>query len=424
METRRNFIRKMTGGGALLAGLRPGTRTTALSEGTSEAAAIGGGASYRVDNPYEGVQWNSCRYVLSATHVHVENQEKLDKYYQHFGLRHFPISNYYPSAPTYPIGSIRLNQYAVEQDFPGVVDGKLESGPFRWNDIIEKGPKAWADELPADVKARLPFQLGEPIFKNVPGDIIVSPNAEHHSFTNAPLHACAPGSMYASGNFDVHDVFHTKEHGYAMGTGLNWEDAFRRMLDKLLFADGGGITINHPLWSGLTFEQVVRMLDFDNRVLGIEVYNDTCVTGYGDPYRGWAHQLWDQVLGTGRRCLGFFVPDHTIGRGKSMLLVPEFTEHECLRAYRKGAFFGVLDGSGLRFTHIGLTSDELRVSLNNRAAVRAITDKGITHLGSGPEVVFKIPMGADGTPQIRYVRVEANDDSSEQLFSQPIRFFV
>jgi hypothetical protein len=421
MDTRRDFLRKITGGGALLASLSPGSMNNTAGMAASASTALSNGP-YRVDNPYEDVQWEAIQYILSATHVHIENQEKLDKYYQHFGLRHFPISNYYPSAPTYPIGSIRYNQYAVQQDFPNVVEGTLQQGPFHWNDILMKGPGAWADTLPADVKTHLPFQLGDVIFRNVPKDIVVSPNAEHHSFTNAPLHACAPGSLYASGNFDVHDVFKTQEHGYAIGTGLPWEEAFRKMLEKLLFADAGGITINHPLWSGLSLEQVTKMLDFDERVLGIEVYNDTCVTGYGDPYRGWAHQLWDQVLRSGRRCLGFFVPDHTIGRGKNMLLVPSFTEHECLKAYRKGAFFGVLDGSGLRFTYIGLAGDELRVSVNNRAAIRVITNKGITQKGPGPDMVYKIPMAANGKPDIGYVRVEANDDTSEQIFSQPIRF--
>jgi hypothetical protein len=424
MDSRRDFVRKMVGGGVFLVRSRAGKQDV-----------HGHSGPYTTDNPYADVSWDKVKYVPSATHVHVENQEKFDKIYHTFGLRHIPISNYYPSAPAYPIQSIRYNQYAVQQDF-GLVynadnskkgnarwtEGRFEEGPFHWNDIILKGPHAWAGELPADVQAKLPFQLGDFIFKNIPSDVIVSPNAEHHSFTNAPLHACAPGSMYSSGNFDVHNDFKTQEHGYAIGTGLPWETVFRKMIDHLLFPDAGGITVNHPTWSGLSFDQVVKMLDFDARVLGIEVYNDTCATNYGDPGLGWALKLWDDILRTGRRCLGFFVPDHTVGRGKNILLAPSITEYECLKAYRKGAFFGALRGSGLQFTGISLENNELSVALNDRASIRIVTDRGEAQKTSGKEAAYKIPAGAGGTPAISYVRVEAIDEGSEQIFSQPIRF--
>lgn len=388
MDTRRNFVKKMIGGGVFLSHLRLSGRPPCV-----------------IDNPYAGIRWEKVKYIPSTSHVHIENQEKLDKIYHSFGLKHIPISNYYPSAPAYPLGSIRYNQYAVP-----------------WNDIICKGPHAWINELPADLQARLPFQLGDYIFKNVPPDIIVSPNAEHHSFTNTPLHSNALGSLYSSGNFDVHDVFKTKEHGYAMGTNLPWETVFKKMIDQLLFPDAGGITVNHPVWSGLPFDEVIKMLDFDPRVLGIEVYNDTCATNYGDPGLGWAIKLWDDILRTGRRCLGFFVPDHTIGRGKNILLAPAFTEYDCLKAYRTGTFFGALNGSGLQFTNIGLDNNDLSVTLNGWATIRFVTDKGEAQKTSGKDAIYKIPSASDGTPAVRYVRIEAIDEHSEQIFSQPIRF--
>jgi hypothetical protein len=399
MDTRRDFVRKMIGGGVVLSHASP------VQLPVGKQNVHGRHVPYTTDNPYADVQWDKVKYIPSATHVHVEDQKKFDKIYHKFGLRHMPISNYYPSAPTYPIQSIRYNQYAVP-----------------WNDILLKGPQAWAGELPAELQARLPFQLGDFIFKDVPSDVIVSPNAEHHSFTNAPLHACAPGSMYSSGNFDVHDDFKTKEHGYIIGTGLPWETVFRKMIDHLLFPDAGGITVNHPNWSGLSFDQVVQMLDFDARVLGIEVYNDTCATNYGDPGGGWALKLWDEILRTGRRCLGFFVPDHTVGRGKNILLAPAFTEYECLKAYRKGSFFGALSGSGLQFNRISLENNELSVVVTDRASIRIVTDKGEAQKTSGKEAMYKIPVGAGGVAAISYVRVEAIDEGSEQIFSQPIRF--
>ncbi|PCJ56944.1 MAG: hypothetical protein COA79_17555 [Planctomycetota bacterium] len=49
-------------------------------------------------NPYSNINWNSVNRIASATHMHIPNQQILDNGYQH-GIRHFPISNYYPSAP-------------------------------------------------------------------------------------------------------------------------------------------------------------------------------------------------------------------------------------------------------------------------------------------------------------------------------------
>jgi hypothetical protein len=228
--------------------------------------------------------------------------------------------------------------------------------------------------------------------------------------------------MYSSGNFDVHDVFKTQEHGYAIGTGLPWESVFPKMIAGLLFPDAGGITVNHPVWSGLKYEEVLRMLDFDARVLGIEVYNDTCATNYGDPSLGWALKWWDDILKTGRRCLGFFVPDHTIGRGKNILLVPAFTEYECLKAYRRGAFFGALNGSGLQFSRISLEKNQLSVVLNSPASIRVVTDRGEAQKTVGKEAVYSVPIDSTGLPLISYMRIEAIDEGSEQIFSQPIRF--
>ncbi|HEX9513198.1 MAG TPA: hypothetical protein VF939_22060 [Puia sp.] len=103
-------------------------------------------------------------------------------------------------------------------------------------------------------------------------------------------------------------------------------------------------------------------------------------------------------------------------------MAPSFTEYECLKAYRKGTFFGALSGSGLQFTRIRLENNELSVVLNDHADIRIVTDKGEAQKTSGKEAAYKIPAGVGGAPAISYVRVEAIDEGSEQIFSQPIRF--
>jgi len=138
----------------------------------------------------------------------------------------------------------------------------------------------------------------------------------------------------------------------------------------MLFPDAGGITLNHPTWSKLPFSLVCQMLDFDARVLGIEVFNNTCALGYGDPNRGWAYQLWDDVLATGRKCFGFFTPDHAIDKGQNILLVPEFNERECLRAYRQGSFYGAIEGNGLQSSNVTLADQTLFVAIHRKGVIR------------------------------------------------------
>jgi hypothetical protein len=349
-------------------------------------------------------------------------------------LRHIPISNYYPSAPYYPLHTIREGQFRVRQDFGVIynsqalegkerwVNGQFLTGPLEWNKIIMDEKTGWYDQLSPELQKQMPFTIGEPAFPNIPSDLIVSPNAEHHSFTNSSLHANSPGSLYTSGSFDARNKFLTADNGYCFGTGKTWQAVFSEMLENLLFPDGGGITVNHPVWSRLAFNEVCQMLDFDNRVLGIEVYNDTCETSTNTPQKGWAIELWDQLLSTGRKCYGFFVPDHTLSKGRNILLVREFTERACLLAHRQGAFYGAINGSGLGFNEIILKKNRLEVALNAKANIRFITNVDQVTKDNVDTAEFLIPVDKANRPEILYLRVEAEDATGEKIFSQPIRF--
>ncbi len=415
MATRRSLFKSAIGG--LAAAALP-----ALN-GRAESKAGEANVTSAIFNPYQGVDWKRCKQIISVSHLHITSQEQLDKAYARMNIRHLPISNYYPSAPCYPAAEALVGQHRPRQAFGVVCQGQFVEGPMDWNRIITDPQTGWVNELPEAKRKELPLQTGGKVFQNTPADLIISPNAEHHSFTNTSLHANSIGSLYASGTFDVDKSFLTAKHGYCAGTGLAWEKVFTKMLDQMLFPDAGGITVNHPTWSKLTFAQVCEMLDFDPRVLGIEVFNNTCAIGYGDPNRGWAYQLWDDVLATGRKCLGFFTPDHAIGKGQNILLVPEFNERECLRAYRRGAFYGAIEGTGLQFSNITLAGRTLFVALTRRGVIRLASDKGeVAKSKAVTEVEFKIPESKDGHPAATYLRVEACDESNERLFSQPIMF--
>ena len=378
-----------------------------------------------VQNPYAHTDWEQDEQICSTSHIHLT---WLHLFYLAYdaGLRHFPLSNYYPSAPYYPLDEMRRDQFMERQENAIVVNGELREGPFDWNDIIMDPDTGWFDELPEDVQKTLPLQAGYLIFTNLPGDIVASPNAEHHAFTNSRAHINSIGSFYASGSMDHGRKYKLKEHGYALGTELSWQEAFDQMLAQLQFPDGGGITINHPPWSDLPMEQVLEMLDYDDRVLGIEIFNDTSERTKGT---GYALELWDAILSTGRRCYGFSVPDHhdykpgadqSPWKGRNMLLVPEFTEEACLKAYRDGRFYCALTGSGLRFEEISLTDGVLSVRLNKDAAIKIISDRGVTEK-DGKNMAYEVPTDNDGFA-VTYLRVEADDGTGERLFSQPMMF--
>ena len=378
-------------------------------------------------NPYTGTNWRPVLRVGSATHMHMPDQETLDNGYR-YGIRHFPMSNYYPSAP-YGAGT-RASDFRLRQSWGAKCDGTPLDPPINWNDII-----TWQEELEEPYKAEFPFTESEPVFSDIPEDVILSHNAEHHSFTNSRSHICSPGSSFASGTFDVRGHYHLAKHGVTSGFGGTWQEGFGGMLQGLDYPDAGGITICHPTWfSRFSDEDVLEMLDFDERVLGIEVYNDyscrkdwAAVPDYKAPPEsepGFSLNMWDRILATGRNCWGFCVPDHSVRKGgnwhgRNVLLVPRFTEHDCLRAYRTGSFYGCLKDNGLTVTAFEATSTSVSVTTNSPAEIKFITDRGPTETVRGNRAAYDIPV-EDGKPQVVYVRVEISDESGERLFLQPV----
>lgn len=388
-----------------------------------------------IDNPYAEVDWDKALQIRSTTHIHITDQTALNRA-EKLGYRHLPISNYYPSAPYYPIEEMKYNQFRVEQDWGVVriVNGERQyiEGPINWNQLIMDKETGWYDLLTIDQQRQLPFKVGSLIFSRIPDNIIFSPNAEHHSFAgiSGNVHINSLGSLFSSGTFDARNNFKTFWGGgnISYGAGLTWQETFEKIFDQLLFEDGGGVTINHPTWSNdqnggeegnLPQSLIEEMLDFDERVMGIEVLTQG----------SWSLDMWDRVLRTGRRCLGFWVPDWAVQinephGGFNVLLVDEFTEHKCLKAYRDGAFFGSqFGGEDLIFNKISLENDQLIIELNSKANISIITDKKTSKINEVTHTIYKIPFDIYNTPTIKYVRVEA-DNGKERIFSQPIRFTV
>ena len=176
-------------------------------------------------------------------------------------------------------------------------------------------------------------------------DMIGSPNSEKVQFSDSSIHMCAIGSLYNS-----------EGHNTPENEKLPWRIKLNNCFANLQHPDVGGMTINHTN----DYLAIVARLDYDPKVLGMEIWNGR-LASYPDGQiasgRGFYLNTWDRVLRTGRRCFGFCAPDshvswsnHVLGR--NVLLVPSINQHETLKAYRDGRFYGALVGGVIQFTKI------------------------------------------------------------------------
>lgn len=318
-------------------------------------------------DPYETVDWEATHHLHSVNHTHtfppnggrddwerstpeMDGQAAFDSIYAS-GIRHFAISNYHPAKPTYPL---------------------------------------------------------ERQFERVPDDALGCPNAEHHAEAT-PGHYCTIGSYVQSGD------------GYA----APWQVLFRDALDQLAYDGGGGIVVNHPKRTGLSIDAITSRLDFDARVLGIEAYNHRSEEKPKYGQTGDALDVWDDLLSTGRIVYGFFNPDyHTVWTpapewtdrtlGRNVLLVPEVGERAAARAYRRGRFYGALEGSGLAFERVDATPDAVAVETDDAERIDFVADGAVVQGERDRSATYDV----DGSET--YVRVEASDGDGERIFSQPI----
>jgi hypothetical protein len=437
------------------------------------------------------------------SHQHQGQSDSSRKVFYDMGYRHFAFSNYYPSAPTYPLPEAYLQQFPDVIGCPNAEHHSFTDSGLHFNalgSLLATGAGFWPRSLDAaplvltadnlttfdaqnqpgsgvyrfdlalrkmegaslntsayltltdaqECESRPPFSTKGPIQNREFNPSKSAPARQRPSCELSAVQDAKPGttieqSLYfralsptvtATLKYDP-KAFQVTQYRLMQGTNRPWRDVFRSALDNLLFPDGGGITLNHPTGS---FQEYATMLDFDSRVLGIEVWN-VLTTGFGSP-KGFYdetpgphqhfYELWDRLLKSGRRCWGFFVKDHiTYGRGRNVLLVPpqeglspKEREQAALRAYRNGCFFGMIaalpsneqgevtapyDQSNFRFTRLSVPRGgtvEVVVGGNDATKrpniqLRFITDQGVAKVIDGAEGTFSLPQNAT------FVRVEA-----------------
>ena len=212
---RKEFLRYAACAAAATAWKWDGIAATAGDEIVKHDAAP------RNRRPYTGVDWANAFQIRTTTHGHADNHKMLDAYLKR-GFEFLTISNYYPSAPRYPLKDVHQYDFRINHNFPVTVKGKRTNGPFDWNAIVSE----WKDELPEEQKKQLPFKRGKKLFKPLPPGILEAPNAEHHYFYDDDrkkimrgLHICSPGSAFESGTFDKRNYFKTHSKGWCFGSG-------------------------------------------------------------------------------------------------------------------------------------------------------------------------------------------------------------
>ncbi|MFA7174869.1 MAG: hypothetical protein WC340_15955 [Kiritimatiellia bacterium] len=460
-----------------------------------------------IENPYADAAWGKAEYLHSFSHQHGHDPQ----IFWDMGYRHLPLSNYYPSKPIYPLpeafirknpdaiggpnaeqhsltdlgihfnalGSLYTTGYGftprrtagaapVEHVFDGLIVFDPQNAPWRgvYRLDVEFAPIKGANaQTEASLTVEGAVRAEWKTFATLDSGSIQELQLTEKSAKSFCLKAHSE-SMRVKIDFDPAVTKITKFR-LMQGTNRPWRDTFHAALDGklkdaqgnliegLLYPDGGGITINHPT-CGLKALQT--LLDFDERVLGIEVWNQHTYFGASAtrPDTMPFYDLWDDVLRTGRRCFGFFVKDHLLyARGRNVLLVSGLSdltvrerEREALRAYRQGRFFGLIgamsvdaagkviapyDNSAFRFTRIAVRQNKDGTPAGLEAAVagadkaqrpnlqiRFVTDQGIAQIENNGTAFFAFPRGPDGRILCQYVRIEAFSYPKTHLCGQPL----
>lgn len=469
----------------------------------NQSASIG--KTVRIVSPYAGIDWDKVACVPSFSHEHGQSPQV----FWEMGFRHLPLSNYYPSRPIHPLPDAFVKTHPEALGSPNAEQHSTTDAGVHFNVIgsfyttgYGQTPRIKADHSPVEhvfsglqvfdaehspwlgvyrLDLTVVAQTGTDKEAAVSLTIDGATEVRHKDFAavgdgvmhNRRLIAKKPWTIYLKAESDKmrvrleFDPASTKITRFRLMQGTNrpWRDAFRAALDGtlkdeqgrpiegLLYPDGGGITINHPTDR---LPVLLDMLDFDQRVLGIEVWNQHEDFGVRDKTFMALYRRWDEILRTGRRCYGFFVKDHMLyGRGRNILLLGDSVqqtrqerEHEALRAYREGCFFGLLgalavdtagkvvppyDRSEFRFTRIAVKEDnqgsptgvEVAVDGADRTKrpntqIRFVTDVGVAQAANTDRASFALPRDLSGKALCRYIRVEAFAYPNTHLGRQPL----
>lgn len=321
----------------------------------------------KVDSSTGKKTWSDkIKDIKSTCHLHVSLavhfKRAVDK-----GYEHLAISNYHASVPTVPIKDILPTLSGYDQS-------------------VHVVPDYWVE----------------------------SPNAEHVYFTGeaTKLHMNAIGSYLSSGADNT-----------AQGSGGfdgTTDEFFELAMDHLKYANGGGVSINHPKWSGLTAAKIIELYD-KGCVFAIEIYNADCEY---HSQTGYALDLWDAVLSTGRQIFGLAVPDHsaesssnpdwaTWAWGYNHMLCRTSDETEILLAYRNGRFYTTIDNDTLALNYFGIDSGAASIKTSEAGTITFTTKTRTVVMENAAEATITL------TNEDVYVRASC-ETNTNKLFTNAI----
>ena len=365
-----------------------------------------------VITPYANVDIATTARILGVTHQHLSHSSAnharaaYNNIYE-TGVRHFAISRYRPSLITYP--------FDYENDRFIYV-----ANPFGETEPVE--------ELVEDYAVMI----------DIEDDVVGCPNAEHVYpllWTDGGwqkmnyVHINGLGSFYQSCLTPNPDYDSTN-----IGLRVPYEHAIRAILAELQFSDGGGVIINHPTWTynsqslGLDVQCFTcDCLDYDARVLGTDI-----LEGGHQERLAYSTYNADKILKTGRRCWLFGQGDWNQTRGRNELLIPagltrEETEHEVLKAYRKGRFFARWANTALTVTAVGVSDGIFSITTEHADGIKVYVD-GVETDHAGNSATVELAEDATYVRAMAYIErdddpdwsYDENDTYKDLVFTNPI----
>lgn len=361
-------------------------------------------------NPYAGVDWQNAQRVLSVSHQHLSHSSEgacknKFAYIYGSGVHHFAISRYRPSIITYPAENGKFVYVA---------------NPFSETMDIDELKTTYAVEI------------------DLPQDALLSPNAEHINsylyINNAwtkwtSLHVNSIGSTHESG-LTPNGTYHNSD------AGESYRELIDHIVENMQYDDGGGVIINHVIWTEQNLKRnyqynVVRLLedclDYSPYVLGMDIIEEGKQTNTLIHTKHVAPEItgdvpttievWDTVLLTGRRCWGFAQPDWGIKYGRNELIVPAFTEHECLKAYRNGAFisrYSSKDDTGLQVSFVAYENGEFTIATENADRIEIVIDGVAANYTEVQSVTCAVPNDAVYVRAVAY-KINPEYDSNAEI---------
>lgn len=188
-----------------------------------------------------------------------------------------------------------------------------------------------------------------------------------------------------------------------------------------LLAEQGGFTIAaHPTYCGVLPKEYVECED----LMAMEIYNAYCDEAYAN---GYALELWDMVLGLGKRILGVAGDDAHLntrkrhysdaGIGWVEIWAEAPSQTDVLRALKSGAFFST---QGPVFEEIEVEENVIRIRCSPVLQVRWRTfgKTGYVEYAGGAGLTESLL--PDWFRPDRYVRIELVDRRGKRAWSNPI----